>query len=158
MQKEGCLTISIIAVGNFAPLILAKLKESFYILYLDNSRWKYYASKKFRDKTLYFWFEKGYAKVGWIKNGTVFVNDLYTDNSKIEKDKIIESLEENAKKLVFYAFPEDIEYIKIGGMFGIESESFISLVILNISRIFQYSKISYDLKSFIEIVTGKIVK
>lgn len=158
LRELGCDLVRIISVGFFNPLLIAKLKESFDISYLDNNLWKYFISRKIKDKTLCLWFEKGYAKAGWIKNETVFVNDLYIGDSKIKKNTIIGPLNENANKLALYDFPENIEYIKIGGMFDIESEEFISVVILNISKMFPYSKISYDLKSFIEIVTGKVVK
>ncbi len=158
LQKNECVEISIIAVGNFQPLVIAVLKERIGLLYINNEIWRNVVYKSVSANSLYFWFERDYAKVAFIKKNRVYVQNLFVSKNTDLNSSFEVLLKEVSKTLSLYDFPKDIKVINVGGLFDSTFDGFISSVILVSSKMFTYAKISYDLSSFIEIYTNKKLK
>ena len=158
LQKSGCELIATIAVGNFHPLVIALLKERLNVFYISNEIWKDIVCRSISPNSLYFWFERDYAKVAFIRKNRVYVQNIFVSKNANLNSSFEVLLKEVSKTLSLYDFPKDIKVINVGGLFDSTFDGFISSVILVSSKMFTYAKISYDLSSFIEIYTNKKLK
>ena len=158
LQKKSCDEISIIAVGNFPPLVIAMLRERIDLFYITNSIWKEIINKSVLINSLNFWFERDYAKVAWVKKNRLYVQYLPMLKNTDANVSLEVLLKEVSRILCLYDFPKDIKSINVGGLFDSTFDRFISSVILVASKIYPYAKISYDLRAFIEILTNKKLK
>lgn len=158
LQKNECVEISIIAVGNFQPLVIAMLKERIGLLYINNEIWRNIVYKSVSANSLHFWFERDYAKVAFIKRNRLRVQNIFISKSVDSEVSFEVLLKDVSKTLCLYDFPKNIEKINVGGLFNSTFDDFISSIILVSSKAYPYAKISYDLSSFIEIFTNKKLK
>ncbi|PIR42876.1 hypothetical protein COV25_00550 [candidate division WWE3 bacterium CG10_big_fil_rev_8_21_14_0_10_35_32] len=157
LAKLNCFDVEVIAVSDFPPMLIARLRERNEINKINNDRWQSIVSPLITLNSINLWFERDYAKIAWIKRGTEHVQripyiKLSCDDSKVEIVKEISRI------FALYDFQTNIKKINVGGLFDSFYDDFVSCVILVLSKMFPYAEISYDLPAFIELYTGLKLK